>query len=137
MKSPPVKIREADADDWDFMRKAWRATFLYGGQAVQGASKQLYFDEMTRLFAAIVPTARARIACDPKDDGSQVGFACYMGTVLLYVYVDQDFRHEGIAPRMLEGLPIKHFSFKTNQGIRRLKPAEHGLVFKPCFTFGS
>ena len=137
MKSPPVNVREAVESDWDFMRKAWRATFLLGGPAVQGASKQHYFDEMTRLFAAIVPTAGARIACDPEDDSNQIGFACYTGTVLHYVYVEQNFRREGVVPKMLDGLPIKHFSFKTNQGVRRLKPAEHGLLYKPCFTFGS
>lgn len=137
MSAPPVNVRDAVASDWDFMRKAWRATFLIGGPAVQGADRQLYFDEMTRLFAAIAPTARARIACDPQDDGNQVGFACYTGSTLHFVYVLQDFRRNGIVPLMLEGLPLRHFSFKTVQGARRLKPAERGWVFKPCFTFGS
>lgn len=136
MTSPPVTIRDAVESDWDFMRKAWRATFLHGGPAVQGAEKQLYFDEMTRLFSAIVPTARAVIACDPADDANQLGFACYTGTTLHYAYVDQDFRRVGIVPKMLEGLSLKHYSFKTSQGVRRMKPLEHGLLYKPCFTYG-
>lgn len=137
MNAPPAKVREGTLEDWDFIRKSWRATFFLGGPAVQGADKQLYFDEMTRLFAAIVPTASARIACDPADDLNQLGFACYTGTTLHFVYVLQDFRREGLVPLMLEGLPLKHYSFKTVQGVRRMKPKEHGLVFKPCFTFGS
>ncbi len=137
MNSPPAKVRDAEDYDWPFMRKAWSETFLSGSPAVQGADRQLYFDEMTRLFAAIVPTARARIACDPEDDRNQLGFACYTGTILYFVYVLQDFRRNGLVPMMLEGLPIKHYSFKTAQGVRRLKPHDRALVFKPCFTFGS
>jgi hypothetical protein len=136
VSGPPVKIRAAEAGDWDFMRKAWRATFLIGGPAVQGADKQLYFDEMTKVFAAILPTAQATIACDPEDDANQLGFACYTSTTLHFVYVLQDFRRNGIVPMLLGGLSLRHYSFKTSQGVRRMKPRDHGLVFKPCFTFG-
>jgi hypothetical protein len=131
----PVKIRDATAADWPFMATAWRSSFFNLGWGVRGADKQHYFDEMTRLFAAIAPTASARIACDPTDDGVQIGFACYTGTKLHFVYVMQDFRREGLVPSMLEGLPIKHYTFMTTPGVKRLKPADRGWQFTPCFTF--
>ena len=134
--SGPLRIRDADETDWGFIRKAWRESYMRA-PAVQGAGKQQYFDEMTRLFAAIVPTAGARMAVDASDDDNRIGFACYTGTILHYVYVLQDFRGNGLVPLMLEGLPIKHFSFKTIQGERRLKPRDRAWVFKPSFTFGS
>ncbi len=137
MNGPRVNVRDAVQSDWDFMRKAWRATFLLGGQAVQGANKQHYHDEMSRLFAAIVPSASARIACDPEDDDNPLGFACYEGQTLYYVYVIQDFRRLGIVPRLLEGLPLKSFSFKTIQCEKRLKPLERGWTYKPRFTYAT
>lgn len=139
--TPPAKIREATPDDWDFMRKAWRETFQYGSLAVDGADKTHYFDEMTRLFAAIVPTASARVACDPEDDGNWLGFACYTKTVLHYVYVlktkDADFRRHGIASLLLDGLPINAYSFSTLQFVKRIKPLARKWQFRPRFTFGS
>jgi GNAT superfamily N-acetyltransferase len=132
-----VKIRDADESDWNYMRKAWRETFQYGSLAVDGADKSHYFDEMTRLFAAIVPTASARIACDPTDDDVRVGFACWTGDVLHYIYVQRDFRGHALAPAMLEGLPIKAYSFTTLQFVKRLKPLLRGWAFKPRFTYGS
>lgn len=133
----PVKIRDANETDWGFMRKAWRETFQYGSLAVDGADKAHYFDEMTRLFAVIVPYASARIACDASDDDNRVGFACWTDEVLHYVYVMKDFRGHGIVPALLENLPIKAYSFTTLQCVKRLKPLVRGWAFKPRFTYGS
>lgn len=105
--------------------------------AVQGSDRQHYFEEMTRLFSAIVPAASARLACDVTDDDVRIGFVCYTGETLQYAYVLQDFRVHGLVPLMLEGVPIKQFSFKTPQGERRLKPDARGWLFKPSFTLGS
>lgn len=135
MKDPPVHVREATALDWDFMRKTWRETFRTGSPAVRGADPAFFADEMMRLFAAIMPGAEARIACDPLDEESPLGFVCYHGSLLYYVYVDQAVRREGIAAKLLDGLPIKRYSFTTEQGIRRLKPATRGWLFCPRFTF--
>jgi len=135
--SPPVRVREANALDWDFMRKSWRETYRTGGPAVRGADKAHYADEMMRLFATIMPGAAARIACDPEDDDVRIGFAAFSGPVLYYAYVDQDFRRMGIAAKLLDGVAIKAYSFSTEQGVRRLKPSVRGWLFKPRFTYGN
>jgi ribosomal protein S18 acetylase RimI-like enzyme len=133
--TPPVKIRDAEAADWPWMRKAWRETFLHGSLAVHGADKQSYFDEMTRLFAAIAPNASARIACDPADDDNLLGFACFEGATLFYIYVLKDFRRDGIVALLLDQIPITAYAFSTMQFVRRLRPRERGWKFAPSFTF--
>ncbi len=133
----PVKIRGAVEGDMNFMRKAWRETFQYGSLAVDGADKTHYFDEMTRLFAAIVPHASARVACDATDDDVRVGFACWTDHVLHYVYVQRDFRGHGLVAALLEDLPIKAYSFTTLQFVKRIKPLNRGWAFRPRFTYGS
>lgn len=138
MSDAPVKVRDAEGvDDLAFIRKAWRETFQFGSLAVDGAEKQHYFDEMTRLFAVLLPAASARIACDPEDDENRIGFVCWTDDVLHYVYVMRDFRQMDVAPALLEGLPVKAYSFTTLQCVKRLKPLVRGWVFKPRFTYGS
>jgi hypothetical protein len=131
----PVTVRPAESlEDWEFIRKAWKATYLLGGTAVQGADRDHYFAEMTRMFAAIMPTAQARMGCDPKDDDNRLAFAVFSGDELRFVYVLQDFRRMGIVPALLDGLEIKRYTFSTIQGGRRLKPRDRGWSFTPRFT---
>ncbi len=130
--SPPVKVRPAEGvDDFDFIRKAWRATYRLGGPAVQNADKDHYFAEMTRLFSTIMPTARAVMGCDPADADNRLAFAVYEGDALWFVYVLQDFRRMGIAPALLDGLGIKRYNQSTIQGVRRLRPTLRGWKYTP------
>lgn len=135
--NPPVRVREAGVEDLDFIRKAWRETFLSGGPAVQGAAKGHYHDEMTRVFSAIFPNASARIACDLDDPDTRLAFVVYTGETLHYAYVEQNMRRFGLVPTLLDGVPIKRYNFNTIQGFRRLKPNVRGWAFNPCFTFGA
>lgn len=138
--NPPVEIREATPADWDFIRKAWRNSYQCA-PAVEGTDRTHYFHEMSRLFAAIVPSASVRIACDPSDAENCLGFACYKDTVLHYVYVLRadglDFRRYGIAKRLLDGLPINAYSFSTGLFVKRIKPRERQWQYRPRFTHGS
>lgn len=128
----PVVIRDADGEaDYSFIKKAWRATYFTGGMAVQGSDRDHYFTEMNRLFAAVMPHARARIACDPEDADNRLAFVVYEGDAAWFVYVMQDFRRMGIVPALLDGLGLTSYRLSTIQGVRRLRPREHGLVFKP------
>ncbi len=137
MTSAPVKVRPAvSVEDWDFIRKAWRATYLLGGPAVQNADRDHYFAEMTRLFSAIMPTAQARMGCDPKDDDNRIAFAVYESDALWFVYVLQDFRRMAIVPGLLDGLEIKRYNQTTIQGVRRLRPTLRGWKYTPRLALG-
>lgn len=104
---------------------------------MQGADKNHYEHEMNRVFAAIVPTATARIACDPSDDDTRLAFVVYTGNLLHYAYVEQNMRRFGLVPSLLDGVPIKRYNFTTMQGFRRLKPPTRGWLYQPCFTYGA
>ncbi len=131
---PPVNVRPAESlEDWEFIRKAWFATYM-DSPAVRGADREHYGAEMTRLFAAIMPAAQARMGCDPEDDDNRLAFAVFSGDELRFVYVMQDFRRMGIVPVLLDGLGIKRYTFNTIQGSRRLSPHDRGWKFCPRFT---
>lgn len=131
-------IHDADGEeDWQFIKRAWRATYLTGGLAVQGSDREHYFAEMGRLFAAVMPTARARIACDPADRDNRLGFVVYEGDAAWFVYVLQDFRRMGIVPALVDGLGLTSYRLSTIQGVRRLRPRDHGLTFKPSLVIAA
>ena len=130
----PFKIREAVETDAAFVKSAWRGTFRTAGVGVEGSEPEHYHREMQRLFDRILPNATVRIACDPDDPDSLIGFAVVSGDELRYAYVKQDFRKLGVVPAMLEGLDIRRFTFKTLPGERRMRPKSRGWVFTPRFT---
>ncbi len=131
---PPIKVREASEPDWGFIRDGWRATFFQVGQAFQGADKAHCYEEMSRLFARLMPTARAVVACDITDEATTVAFAVHTGPELHYMYVQKDFRRHGLPALMLDGLGIKRYTFRTLMGDRWLRATKPGWAFTPRFT---
>lgn len=127
-------IREARDEDRAFIENAWRATMLATCPAASGAGPQHFHREMSRVFSRLLPKALARVACDPKDPGTLVGFAVMTGPELHYVYTAGDFRELGIVPLLLAGCDIRRYTFRTPQGDRRLKPRERNWVYTPRFT---
>ena len=131
----PVVIRDAESpEDWTFIRRAWSVTQWTGTYLSAGADKDHYFAEMGRLFSAIVPVVRARMAIDPEDADNRLGFAVYDGDALWFVYVMQVVRRLGIVPALLSGLDIRNYNQMSIQGVRRLKPKDRGWKFTPRFT---
>lgn len=130
----PFLIRAGKPSDRAFVENAWRATMLATSPACVGADPKAFHNEMTRLFERLLPSATVRVACDPKDPDTLVGFVCFTGPELHYVYVAGPFRKLGVVPMLLAGLDITRFTFKTLPGERRLKPKERSWVFAPKFT---
>jgi hypothetical protein len=129
-----IKVRHARADDRAFIENAWRATMLALSSSAQGAEPGHFHGEMTRVFERIIPGSTLRVASDVVDDSTLVGFACATGPELHYVYIAGPFRKMGVVARLLEGLEIKRYTFRTDPGMRRLRPRERGWVYTPRFT---
>lgn len=130
----PFLIRDGKASDRAFIENSWRSTMLATSPQAMGADPKHFHAEMTRMFEHIFTHARVRVACDPQDPDTLVGFACFTGPELHFVYVAGPFRKLGVVPMMLAGLDISRFTFKTLPGERRLKPRERSWVFTPRFT---
>jgi hypothetical protein len=134
MSSNPFRIRDAVEADSAFVKSAWRGTFRTAGHGVEDADPEHYHREMQRIFDRLLPSATVRVACDPDDADSLIGFIAATGDELHYAYVKQDFRKLGVVPAMLEGLDIRRFTFKTQPGERRMRPKTRGWLFTPRFT---
>jgi GNAT superfamily N-acetyltransferase len=94
-----------------FVIDAWRRSFE-NSPAVRGADREHY-----------------RIACDPSDPDTIVGFVAFHGPELHYAYTKQDFRGMGVQKQLLEGQHIDAYTFHSNNA----RPPK-GWRFKPRFT---
>lgn len=111
-----------------FVIDAWKRSFE-GAPAVRGAEREHYRTEMTRAIRRLCDHAEIRVACDPTDEDTIVGFVAFTGGELHYVYVKRDFRGLGIAKDLLKGVPITAYTFTTP-----LARPRKGWAFTPRFT---
>lgn len=122
MRGPdgPFRIREARPSDRAFVSHAW--TESYRARVMSKIEKEI---------SKLVHGSRVLIACDRTDDDVLLGFAAMSDASLHYAYVKEPLRGEGIARRLLEGAHIDSYTFRTDAGISRLRPAEHGWEYRP------
>jgi GNAT superfamily N-acetyltransferase len=123
-----LRIRPAKEDDLAFVIDAWRRSYE-NSPAVRGADREHYRVEMTRTIRRLLDTAECRVACDPSDPDTIVGFAAFHGPELHYAYTKQDFRGMGVQKQLLEGQHIDAYTFLSNNA----RPPK-GWRFKPRFT---
>lgn len=100
-----------------FIIDAWKRSFE-GAPAVRGADREHYRVEMTRAIRRLCERATVRVACDPNDEDTLVGFCAFTSpdpdhAELHYAYVKKDFRGIGVMRELTNGVPITAFTFKT------------------------
>jgi hypothetical protein len=114
-----VPIRDAVAGDKAYVRSTWFNSSIHE-----------FINEVKRRFETRIGSrasrARVRIACDPEDESTILGYAVIEGTCLHYVYVRSGMRHLGIARKLLEGQPIETYSSTTTSFRSRIKPDARG-----------
>jgi len=128
-----LRIRTAKEADMPFIVDSWKRSYE-GAPAVRGADRDHYRIEMSRTIRRICDRATVRVACDPEDESTLVGFAAYLqntdsSATLCYCYVKKDFRGMGIARDLLKGVPITAYAFLSNNA----RPRE-GWRYCPRFT---
>lgn len=134
----PVRIRELRAADEAFVLDTWRRSFADESDLAK-LDLEVYARWMRQLIGRRIHEkgALVRVACDPEDEDTIIGFAATTGPELHYVYVrggrETSMRGLGVVPALLEGLAIRSYTFRTQAGERRLKPRDRGWTFAPRF----
>lgn len=120
MSDAPYRIRAMREGDLAFVKNAWLESY-----------KARALAKITREIDKLARGAQVRVACDREDDDALFGFAATSDATLHYAYVRESLRNEGIARDLLGSEPIEAYSFRTDVGETRLKPAERGWAYRP------
>lgn len=116
----PFAFRSARDSDRAFIAHSWSTSFE-GAPAVRGADREHYRHEMRRTINRLLDRATVRVACDPSDEDTIVGWVAFTGREFHYGYVKDAFRTELTIADLLEGIELDAYTFKC-------RPVEHGLV---------
>ena len=132
MTSPFAMREMREEGDLGYIIDTWRQGYA-PKSALARFDRDVYFRLMARHIKALSrePGAVVRIACDPADEDTIIGFAMLTGDELHYVYVREKLRKHGVARSLLDGLAVKTYAFKTDTGVGRLKPQERGWSYAP------
>lgn len=129
-----LRIRIAKEADLPFIVHSWKCSYE-NAPAVRGADRNHYRNEMERTVRRLCSRATVRIACDPTDEDTIVGFCAFSqpaanaSAELHYIYVKKDFRGMGYARDLLKGVPVTSYTFITPN----VRPRA-GWAFTPRFT---
>lgn len=126
----PLRVRAAKAEDMAFIVNAWVWSFYEGSPNLRAADRDHFRTEMTKTIRRVCDGSEVRVACDPSDENTLVGFAAFTHGTLHYVYVKKDFRRMGVARALLHDVPIRAYSFRTANA----KPPP-SWRFTPRFTW--
>lgn len=118
--SRPFDLRDARPGDLAFVKNAWVESF-----------KARLLPRIEREVDKLARGGRVRIAYDVADEDTLLGFAAFGDRELHYAYVRQSLRAAGIARALLEPETIEAFTFRTESGESRLRPAERGWEYRP------
>jgi hypothetical protein len=83
-----------------------------GTPAVQGADREHYRGEMIRMVDRVLDRATVRVACDPADPDTIVGWVAFTDGVLHWGFIKEAFREDCSLADLLEGVKIDAYMFK-------------------------
>ena len=116
-----VILRVAEPTDLPFITDSWIQS--YRGQRIAIDAGPRYIHDMKWLVRALLPRCRAIVACDPEAPGAIWGWAVTSGDTILYTFVREGFRRQGIAKLMLQPYltPGRKVVYAAKSSVRDLK----------------
>lgn len=115
----PFRLRPMRPSDRALVAHSWRASYE-GAPAVRGADRDHYRAEMIKTVDRLLDKAQVRVACDPEDEDTIVGWVAFTGREFHWAYVKDAFRNECKVPDLLEGVPIDAYTFRGREIERAL-----------------
>ena len=99
-KRGPIQIRQANAEDVDFIFSSWLKSYR-GSLLFSKVQSSIYFPEMHKLIEKLLTNFPVLIACSTEDETQIFGWIC-AGEVqgifcLHYIYVKHTYRKLGVA----------------------------------------
>lgn len=97
-----VGFRAAVPDDEAIVFNAWLLAHRKHGDWPPRLSSQRYFAEHKATIAQLIARSRMLVACNEQRPTQVLGFICWEGATLHWLFVKQPFRRHGIARELLK-----------------------------------
>ncbi len=111
--SLPLKLREAEADDLNFILSSWLKSFRDAQRIPDQKSavwfnwprpsNEVFFNFQQKLIVRLLQRSKCLVAVNPEDLSQVYGFIVYENNpdIIHYVYVKSTFRKMGICKLLL------------------------------------
>ena len=87
-------LRPAVESDYPYIVESWLAS--YRGQAIARDAGRGYVHDFKWFIRKLIAKSAVLVAADEEEHGVIWGWAATHGETILYVYVRQDFRRQGL-----------------------------------------
>lgn len=130
------RIRDADwaiPRERNLVRSSWLKS--HGKSAfARLAGRRAYYSGEHELIDWLLDRTEVRVACSPRDRATIIGWACMepARNVVHYVWVQEDFRREGVARALLES---EGFAGRDHAEYTHRTDALQGLPLPPGWWF--
>lgn len=125
--SNTIQIRNAVKEDLPLIYSTWMLGLYHGCDWFNKIEKKAFFDNYKKVVEKRVTDSDIKVAVLTEDPDVILGYVCYRGNVLDWIFVKKAWRKMGIA-KMLTPKDIKICTHLTKVG-RSLKPKD--WIFNP------
>lgn len=126
----PFKVRKARNSDRGFVVSVLKARLI---ERAESLVQQFILRQLPESLDA----GRLRVACDPSDEDTLLGFALLDHqdpAQLHYAYVRPILRENGIGHALVRPDDVRVYTFRTDDGERRFRSAERQWTYAPRIT---
>lgn len=129
-------LRPAKSSDLNFMKSSFFESSRDSAVA-HSISPELYRRKWTALVGRLVARYGATVYADDESPDVILGWMLHDGAhVVLYVFVREDFRRQGLARRLLDSVPaLKVYAFRTTSWQRASPRLAPNMTYDPTVAW--
>lgn len=125
-----VVLRAGEASDHAFVTDSWLKSFWQ--QKIAHDAGDRYIHDMKWLVRAWLARCSLLVACDPEDTAAIWGWAVTRGDTILYVFVREQFREQGLAKLLLHpflaNVPGRRIVYAAKSSTTRIVGSERETI---------
>jgi len=130
----PCLIRPAEPSDTGLVAHSWVESYYRGSRDVRCVKVSHYRQPMFRRVERVLASSSTLVACEPDDRDHLLGWVCWRGPTLHYVYVTQLRRSSGLMAALLDAADregqLETYSHRTDRWMSM--EDSRTLRFNPC-----
>lgn len=128
-------VRNAVADDYNFIIKSFLLGLYYGDSWFSKIPKNIFMENYKKVVDALISKMNVQVACLPEDPNTIIGYSILSQDfqTIHWVYVKERWRKYGVGRSLVPQFP-QYVSHLTPLGERLLTKFKSPPIFNP-FNF--